>query len=195
MQSKWIVKFQRAPWPQFYRFISWITFEYTGIYSNFSIKIVWIYSQNIFTKFDYNMTSNKLIMTKVHVFFEWPRTCWQFSIHVQNLFLSTATKQLHLNFISKLILRFSLLLTKHNKERWIPYPCRLSSPLSSSSKTLSKHILSTLCFDSAFTLFMEQSEFVRLRAERFWNCQTERTFILASGYWISIRVEPWLIIY
>jgi hypothetical protein len=24
------------------------------------------------TKFGYNMTSNKLVMTKVHVFFEWP---------------------------------------------------------------------------------------------------------------------------
>jgi hypothetical protein len=107
------------------------------------------------------------------------------SIHVQNLLLWTATKQLHLNLISKLILRFALLLTKHSKERChvkilIPYPCRLSSPLSSSSKALSKHIVTysvPLCFDSAFTLFVEQSEFARLRAERFWNCQTECTFI------------------
>jgi hypothetical protein len=43
-----------------------------------------------------------------------------------------------------------------------------------------------LWFYSAFIQFVEQSEF----AERFWNCQTERTFILASGYWISVRVEP-----
>jgi hypothetical protein len=72
-------------------------------------------------------------------------------IHVQNLFLSTATKQWHLNLISKLIPRIALLLTKHNTERChvkilILYPCRLSSPLSSSSKTLSKHILSTPMF-------------------------------------------------
>jgi hypothetical protein len=47
-----------------------------------------------------------------------------------------------------------------------------------------------LWFYSAFTRFVEQLEFARLRAERFWNCQTERTFIIASGYWISVRVEP-----
>jgi hypothetical protein len=79
------------------------------------------------------------------------------NIRVQNLFLSTATKQLHLNLISKLILGFALLLAKHNKERChvkilIPYPYRLSSPLLSSSKTLSKHTLSTpmfwFCFHS-----------------------------------------------
>jgi hypothetical protein len=38
-----------------------------------------------------------------------------------------------------------------------------------------------VCFYSAFTQFVEQSEFTRLRAERFWNCQTEHTFVTASS--------------
>jgi hypothetical protein len=77
------------------------------------------------------------------------------SICVQNSFLSTAKKKLHLNLISKLILRFALLPTKHNKEYChvkilISYSCRLSSPSCSSSKTLSKHILSTPMFRFCF---------------------------------------------
>jgi hypothetical protein len=39
------------------------------------------------TKFGYNMTSNKLDMAKVHVFFEWPSYCKK---------LLTFTKKLHL---------------------------------------------------------------------------------------------------
>jgi hypothetical protein len=87
------------------------------------------------------------------------------TVHVDNdrvymckihFYASTATKQLHLNLISKLILRFALLLkSMHDKERChvkllIPYTCRLSSPLSSSSKTLSKHIFSAPIFRFCF---------------------------------------------
>jgi hypothetical protein len=92
------------------------------------------------------------------------------TVHVNNKYtsaksiLSTATKQLHLNLISKLILRFAFLLTKHNKERChvkilIPYPCRRSSWYHCRHHL--KLYLNTysvpLCFDSAFTLFVEQS--------------------------------------
>jgi hypothetical protein len=39
MHFKWIVKFRRAPWPQFYSFISLKTFWYTGIYLKFLSKL------------------------------------------------------------------------------------------------------------------------------------------------------------
>jgi hypothetical protein len=116
----------------------------------------------------------------------WNKIIWLYtlaiSIHMENLFLSTATKQLHLNLISKLILRIALLLTKHNKGRWIPYPCKLTSPLSSSSKTLSKHMLSTPMF-----WFFFHSIRGALRAERFWNCKTERMSRTLTGYILNTR--------
>jgi hypothetical protein len=43
-----------------------------------------------------------------------------------------------------------------------------------------KHILSAPVSMLPFIRFVEQSELLKLRAKRFWNFQTEHTFILAS---------------
>jgi hypothetical protein len=72
---------------------------------------------------------------------------------------------------------------KTQKERFhvkilLHHPCRLWSPLSSSSKTLSKHMYTVLLqcmFRFCFHSIREAVEFARLRTERFWNCRTERT--------------------
>jgi hypothetical protein len=103
------------------------------------------------------------------------------SIHVQNIFLSTATKQMRASKFDFQTYTQVGVVAKKNTTKNVEYPihadshhhCRHHIRLYLNAYSV------PLCFDSAFTLFVEQSEFARLRAERFWNCQTERTFMVA----------------
>jgi hypothetical protein len=63
--------------------------------------------------------------------------------------------------------------------------------LSSSSKTLSKHIYSAPMFWFCFHSIRGAVGI----CETACRVILERTFILAWGYRISVRVEPWLVVY
>jgi hypothetical protein len=109
--------------------------------------------------------------------------------HVDNKYtyaksiLSTATKQFHQNLKFDFQTYTQVCVVANNTTKNVGY--RIHADCHNHYRHHIKLYLNTytvsLCFDSAFTLIMEQSEFVRLHAERFWNSQSGRAFILASG--------------
>jgi hypothetical protein len=87
-------------------------------------------------------------------------------MHAQNLLLWAATKQLHLNLIFKLALSFALLVTEHENFNTPSMQTVIIIVVIIKNFYLNTYSV-PLCFDAAFTRFMGQSEFARLRSERF----------------------------